>query len=184
MDQSLAEPVRARLGDAEWRRQVLAGGYRLLEAAEVAVAEGVALPVDAPVVTVVAVGTVVPEAVEAVRQLVREEVAASLIVVTSADRLAAELAGRRLSSVRDHTDPALPHMSRLFPVATRHRPMVTVIDGASHTLGFVGGAFGAPVVPLGMDRFGQSGTISDLYGYAGIDTDHIVEAALLALELG
>ena len=184
VDQGLAEPVRARFGDAEWRRQVLAGGYRLLEAAEVAVAEGVALPVDAPVVTVVAVGTVVPEAVEAVRQLVREEVAASLIVVTSADRLAAELAGRRLSSIRDHTDPALPHMSTLFPVATRRRPMVTVIDGASHTLGFVGGAFGAPVVPLGMDRFGQSGTISDLYGYAGIDTDHIVEAALLALGLG
>ena len=41
--------------------------------------------------------------------------------------------------------------------------MVTVIDGASHTLGFLGAAFGAPVVPLGMDRFGQSGTVPDLY---------------------
>jgi pyruvate dehydrogenase E1 component len=62
--------------------------------------------------------------------------------------------------------------------------MVTVLDGASHTLGFLGAAFGAPVVPLGMDRFGQSGTIGDLYRYAGIDVDHIVEAGLLALELG
>ena len=145
--------------------------------------EGVALPADAPVVTVVAVGTVVPEAVEAVRQLVREEIAASLVVVTSADRLSAELAGRRLSSIRHHTDAALPHLGTLFPAASRRRPLVTVMDGASHTLGFLGAAFGAPVVPLGMDRFGQSGTISDLYGYAGIDTDHIVEAALLALEL-
>ena len=183
VDQSLAEPVRARLGDAEWRRQVLAGGYRLLEAAEVAASEGVTLPADAPVVTVVAVGAVVPEAVEAVRQLVREEVAASLVVVTSADRLSAELAGRRLSSVRAGADAALPHLGTLFPDATRRRPMVTVLDGASHTLGFLGAAFGAPVVPLGMDKFGQSGTISDLYAYAGIDTDHIVEAALLALEL-
>jgi pyruvate dehydrogenase E1 component len=183
LDQSLAEPVRARLGDAEWRRQVLAGGYRLLEPAEVAADQGAALPADAPVVTVVAVGTVVPEAAEAVRQLVREEVAASLVVVTSADRLSAELAGRRLASIRDHTDASLPHLGTLFPAATRRQPMVTVLDGASHTLGFLGAAFGAPVVPLGMDHFGQSGTIADLYADAGIDTDHIVEAALLALAL-
>ena len=183
VDQSLAEPVRARLGDVEWRRQMLAGGYRLLEAAEVAVSEGVTLPPDAPVVTVAAVGAVVPEAVVAVRQLVREEIAASLVVITSADRLSAELAGRRLGSIRDRTDVALPHLGTLFPIAGRRQPIVTVIDGASHTLGFLGAAFGAPVVPLGMDRFGQSGTIADLYAYAGIDTDHIVEAALLALEL-
>ena len=41
--------------------------------------------------TVVAIGAVVPEAVEAVRFLASEEVAANLVVVTSADRLAAEL---------------------------------------------------------------------------------------------
>ena len=34
-----------------------------------------------------------------------------------------------------------------------------------------------------MDSFGQSGTVADLYAYAGIDTEHIIEAALLALEL-
>lgn len=183
VDQSLAEPVRARLGDAEWRRQVLAGGYRLLEAGEVAAAEDVRLGPDAPEVTIVAMGAVVPEAVAAVRSLVREEVAASLVVVTSADRLHTELAGRRLGAVRDRTDATLPHLATLFPVATRRRAMVTVLDGASHTLDFLGSAFGAPVVPLGMDRFGQSGTIGDLYSYAGIDTDHIIEAALLALEL-
>jgi pyruvate dehydrogenase E1 component len=182
VDQSLAEPVRARLGEAEWRRQVLAGGYRLLEAREVAADLGVMLPADAPVVTVVAVGAIVTEAVRAVRELVREEIAASLVVVTSADRLSAELAGRRLGSIRDRSAVALPHLGTLFPSATRRAPLVTVIDGASHTLGFLGAAFGAPVVPLGMDRFGQSGTIQDLYAYAGIDTDHIVEAALVALE--
>jgi pyruvate dehydrogenase E1 component len=50
-------------------------------------------------------------------------------------------------------------------------------------MSFVGSAFGAPVVPLGVDHFGQSGTIPDLYRAEGIDADHIVEAALLALEL-
>ena len=48
---------------------------------------------------------------------------------------------------------------------------------------FLGGAFGAPVVPLGSDRFGQTGTIPDLYAAMGFDTPHIVEAALLAAEM-
>ncbi|MFN8517936.1 MAG: pyruvate dehydrogenase [Chloroflexota bacterium] len=184
VDQSLASPARSRLGDATYRRHVLAGGYRLLEPAELAAELGVTLPSDAPGVSVVAMGAVVPEAVAAVRELVREEIAASLVVVTSPERLHAELAGRRLGSLRAGDDHSLPHLAELFPGATRRQPLVTVLDGASHALDFLGGAFGAPVVPLGVDRFGQSGTIGDLYGYAGIDAPHIVEAAILATELG
>jgi pyruvate dehydrogenase E1 component len=59
-----------------------------------------------------------------------------------------------------------------------------VLDGASHTLAFLGALFGQPTIPLGMDSFGQSGTRADLYGYAGIDAAHIVNAVLLGLEGG
>ena len=89
-------PGRGGVAAAGARGWLSAAGGRRGRGASV----GVALPADAPGVTVVAVGAVVPEAVEAVRQLVREEVAASLVVVTSADRLSAELAGRRLRSIR------------------------------------------------------------------------------------
>jgi pyruvate dehydrogenase E1 component len=74
------------------------------------------------------------------------------------------------------------HLETLFPRTHRRAPIVTVMDGASHTLGFLGGAFGAPVVPLGTDSFGQSGAVGDLYASMGIDADHIIEAALLAIE--
>ncbi|MBV9580403.1 MAG: hypothetical protein JO057_17595, partial [Chloroflexi bacterium] len=56
-----------------------------------------------------------------------------------------------------------------------------VLDGSSHALAFLGSIFGQPTVPLGMDRFGQSGARADLYSYAGIDSGHIVNAALIAL---
>lgn len=171
--------MRDRLGEAEWRRQTIAGGYRLLESAE---AEG--LPANAPAVTVVASGAIVPEAVAAVRELQREEVAADLVVVTSADRLAAEVHGRRLTGVRDRCGGDLDHLATLLPPGVRRAPLVTVHDGASHALGFLGSVYGAPVVPLGVDAFGQSGRIADLYADAGIDADHIIEAALLAIELG
>ena len=34
-----------------------------------------------------------------------------------------------------------------------------------------------------MDQWGQSGSRAELYDYAGIDVDEIVNAAMLALEL-
>ena len=51
-------------------------------------------------------------------------------------------------------------------------------------MSFLGSVFGVPVVPLGVDEFGQSGTRADLYDQTGIDADEIVNAALLSLELG
>ncbi len=179
IDQSLAAPVEARLGLEGWRAAVLAGGYRLLEAADALEP----LPPGSPVVQVVAAGSIVPEAVEAVRRLHHEEIAANLIVVTSAERLAGEQHAGRLDAVRHGGRNEIGHLATLIPPGERRAPLVTVADAASHALSFLGGAFGAPVVPLGVDTFGQSGTIPDLYRYAGIDADHIVEAAILALEL-
>ena len=43
------------------------------------------------------------------------------------------------------------------------------------------GAFGGnTIVPLGVDRFGQSGDIPDLYRAYGIDTNAILDAAASA----
>jgi pyruvate dehydrogenase E1 component len=58
-----------------------------------------------------------------------------------------------------------------------------VLDGSSHALAFLGTAFGAPVVPLGVDHFGQVGTRAELYREELIDAESIVNAALLALDL-
>ena len=178
VDQGLAARIRERPDSASLRRDVLAGGYRLIESSD-----DPALPPGSPVVNVVAMGAVVTEAAQAVQSLLYEEVAANLIVVTSADRLSTELHEQRLASARQATPDRLPHAATLFPAKDRRAPMVTVVDGASHALSFLGAAFGAPVVPLGVDAFGQTGRIGDLYSYAGIDAAHIMDAALLALEL-
>jgi pyruvate dehydrogenase E1 component len=180
IDQALAGPVETRLGLDGWRDAVLAGGYRLLEAASA----DEPLPSGSPVVQVVASGSIVPEAIEAVRILHREEIAANLIVVTSAERLAAGQHGGRLAAMRTGRPDDIGHLATLIPRGERRAPIVTVADAASHSLSFIGGAFGAPVVPLGVDTFGQSGAIPDLYAAGGIDADHIVEAAILALDLG
>jgi pyruvate dehydrogenase E1 component len=58
---------------------------------------------------------------------------------------------------------------------------VTVNDGASHALSWLGSVFGSLVLPLGVDRFGQSGTRGDLYRHYGIDAAAIVDAALVGI---
>jgi pyruvate dehydrogenase E1 component len=179
IDQTLGDEVRARLGDELLREQVLAGGYRLIDRT-----------VDAPqlddrdVVHIFAGGIMIPEAVEAARRLHGEGVAANVVTVTSPSRLYRAIRQARQTQLRDAYAPLdLGHLETLIPRNERRAPIVTVQDGASHSLAFLGSAFGVPVVPLGVDEFGQSGTRADLYRHTGIDADTIVNAALLAHDL-
>jgi pyruvate dehydrogenase E1 component len=126
----------------------------------------------------------VPEAIAAAHRLHEEGVAANVINVTSARRLyrtLREARGQLLADARRDAD--LGHLATLIPADERRAPIVTVQDGASHGLAFLGSIFGALTVPLGMDQWGQSGSRAELYDYAGIDVDEIVNAAMLALEL-
>ena len=50
-------------------------------------------------------------------------------------------------------------------------------DGYPATLAWLGAVHGHRIISLGVDRFGQSGDIPDLYRIHGIDTDAIVDAA-------
>ena len=179
IDQSLMDEPLARLGAGELRRQVLAGGYRLID-------RTLATP-DLPAkdaVTIAVGGIMVPEAAAAARQLQAEGVAVNVVNVTSADRLyraARDARAAQLTDARASHDHG--HLETLFPGTDRRAPIVTVQDAASHSLAFLGSVWGAPVVPLGVDEFGQSGSRGELYGQVGIDVDTIVNAGLLALDL-
>ena len=63
----------------------------------------------------------------------------------------------------------------------RGLPLVTVIDGSSHALAFLGSALGSPCIPLGVDGFGQTGSQPEVYAEYGIDAAAIVTAALVAI---
>ena len=47
---------------------------------------------------------------------------------------------------------------------------------------WLGSVFGAPAVPVGVDGFGQSGSREDLYRAHDLDTESVVNAALIALD--
>ena len=124
------------------------------------------------------------EAVAAAKRLHVEGIAANVLLVTSADRLYAGLRASRRALLENARRPLdLGHLATLLPKEEKRAPIVTVQDGASHALAFLGSVHGVPTVPLGVDGFGQSGSRAALYAANGIDADQIVNAAMLALEL-
>jgi pyruvate dehydrogenase E1 component len=174
VDQLLLAPVLDRLGPDQLRRDVLAGGFRLVEAAS---------PPGVPAVTIVTTGVTVVEAVAAATALAAEGVAAGVIHLSSPDRVYKGWQAARRRAV-DQGLASIPptHLDRLIPPEERSRPVISVHDAASHSLAWVGSAVGTRQLPLGVDRFGESGTIGELHGLTGISADHIVNAALLMAE--
>lgn len=174
IDQAPFQAARDRLGDAILRRQVLAGAYRLVDASDAAAA-------GAPPVYLVGCGAVLPEVLQAAAELAEEGIAATVVDVTSADRLYRAWQRTLRQGVRTATAPSIPGALRsAFP---DRAPVVTVHDAASHTMSWLGSALGVPAVSLGVDAFGQSGAVADLYRANDLDPGSIVNAALAALSL-
>ena len=180
VDQSLLEPALARLGETELRRQVLEGGYRLLD-------WQTATPEADPrsLVHIATTGIMLPEVMEAAALLQAEGIAVNVLNLTSPRRLYENWRAAQWGRRPERTPSRL--LSWLIPPDERQAPIVTVQDGASHNLAWLGSLFGSYLIPLGVDDFGQSGTPADLYRHFEIDSQSIFESALVALnrtELG
>jgi pyruvate dehydrogenase E1 component len=122
-------------------------------------------------------GALAPEAIEAVGLIGESRRDVGLLAITSADRLhAGWTAARKLR--RDRRGVAhLSHIERLLAPLSRDCGIVTVIDGHPATLGWLGSVRGQRVEALGVEHFGQTGSIGDLYRHHGMDANAIIDAA-------
>ncbi|MGN7782197.1 transketolase-like TK C-terminal-containing protein [Mycolicibacterium sp. 22603] len=159
VDQTLAGVPDDPAARERRRRQVVAGAYVLRRA-------------ERPAVTLVGMGAVITETLAAADRLAGLGLDADVVCVTSAGLLFESVQARRGLAERPSwiLDQVLPE--------DRAAPMVTVLDGHPHTLSFLAGINRVPATALGVTRFGQVGSLDDVYRYHGIDTDSIVRAAL------
>ncbi|SEH46197.1 transketolase [Tardiphaga sp. OK245] len=122
-------------------------------------------------------GTLAPEAIEATGLLGDSHRDIGLLAITSADRLHAGWTSARKIR-RDRRNPQhLSHIEKLLQPLPRDCGIVTVLDGHPATLGWIGSVCGHRMEALGVEQFGQTGTIGDLYRHHGIDANAIVDAA-------
>jgi pyruvate dehydrogenase E1 component len=141
------------------RRQVIAGGYPLVRR-------------DNAVVTIVAMGALMTEALAAAERLQQIGIAADVLCITSPGQLY-----RALQARQGHGDAESWILDQLLS-ADRATPMVTVLDGHPHTLAFLATVNRVALTSLGVSNFGQVGSLDEVYKHHHIDTDSIVTAAL------
>ena len=176
LDQAPFAAVLERLGEQRLRRLVLAGGYRLIE--PVGIDEEAEVR---PAVTIVTTGVMAPEAIEAAGELELEGVSATVIHLSSPGRVYSSWRESFTKMSGGAVVDRPSHIHRLIPPNERDRPIISVHDAASHSLAWIGSALGVRQLALGVDRFGESGTIADLHEITGISTGSIVNAALVSL---
>jgi pyruvate dehydrogenase E1 component len=139
-------------------------------------------PADGARLALVYTGAVAPEVLAAHAALIEDVPGAGVLAVPSPDRAHA---GWTASTRRPWLNGPMAHapshiermLGRLAPDAT----LVTVLDGSPLALSWLGSVRGQRVLPLGVEHFGQSGTIDDLYGAYRIGSEAILDACAGAL---
>ena len=121
-------------------------------------------------------GAIASEAIAAVGLMAEDRRDVGLLAVTSADRLNAGWTAASRARERGLVH-ARSHVERLLGDLPPHCGLVTVLDGHPATLAWLGSVHGHRVRSLGVEHFGQTGTVADLYRHFGIDANAIVAAA-------
>jgi len=116
------------------------------------------------------------EAIEAVGLMGEDRRDVGLLAVTSADRLNAGWTAAQRARERGLVH-ARSHIEKLLADVPSHCGIVSVIDGHPATLAWLGAVHGHRVRALGVEHFGQTGSIPELYRHYGIDANAIVAAA-------
>lgn len=122
-------------------------------------------------------GTVATEAIAAAGMLADTRRDIGVLSITSADRLNAGWQAAQRARSRGNRD-ATSHVERFLNRLPAHCKLITVIDGHPATLSWLGGVAGHQTISLGVEHFGQTGTVADLYRHYGIDAASIADIAV------
>jgi pyruvate dehydrogenase E1 component len=158
----IEQPKRALTPDR--RREIIDGAYWLRR------------PGPNCQVVVAYAGAVAPEAIQAVGLMAEDRRDVGLLAVTSADRLNAGWTAAQRARERGLAH-ARSHIEQMLDEVPAHAGIVTVLDGHPATLAWLGAVAGHRVRSLGVEHFGQTGSIPELYRHYGIDANAIVAAA-------
>jgi pyruvate dehydrogenase E1 component len=153
---------QAERSNDDWREGALNGGYWLREPGAKAEA------------AIVAMGAVMPEALAAWEELRVDIPGLGLLAVTSPDLLHRGWTGAQAARWRGGRQPS--HVEQLLSALAPTAGLVTLADAAPASLSWLGGVLGQRVAPLGVEKFGQTGSLADLYSAYRLDGDAITEA--------
>jgi pyruvate dehydrogenase E1 component len=119
-------------------------------------------------------GAVMPEALGAWEELCEDMPGLGLLAVTSPDLLHRRWTAAQAERWNGERNPS--HVERLLSALAPGAGLVTIADAAPASLSWLGGVLGQRVAPLGIEKFGQTGSLADLYAAYRLDGSAITEA--------
>jgi len=119
-------------------------------------------------------GAVMPEALAAWEELRQDVPGLGLLAVTSPDLLHRGWTAAQAGRWQGERKPS--HIEQLLSRLSPGAGLVTLVDAAPASLSWLGGVLGQRVAPLGVEKFGQTGSLADLYATYRLDGDAITEA--------
>jgi pyruvate dehydrogenase E1 component len=122
-------------------------------------------------------GVLASEAIAAAAEIGGDRRHIAILAITSADRLNAGWHAAQRGRLHGEQTPD-SHIEALLKQAPHSARLVTAIDGHPATLGWLGSVLGHRTVTLGVEHFGQTGTVADLYRHFGIDAATMVAACV------
>jgi pyruvate dehydrogenase E1 component len=146
----------------QWRDSALNGAYWLREPGKHAEA------------AIVAMGAVMPEALAAWDELRDDVPGLGLLAVTSPDLLHRDWTAAQAARWKGERKPS--HIEQLLSALSPSAGLVTIADAAPASLSWLGGVLGQRVAPLGVEKFGQTGSLAELYAAYRLDGSAITEA--------
>jgi pyruvate dehydrogenase E1 component len=147
--------------DDGWKEGALKGGYWLKKPGTNAEA------------AIVAMGALMPEALAAWEELSADIPGLGLLSITSPDLLHRGWTAAQAARWQGQRNPS--HVEQLLSQLAPRAGLVTLCDAAPASLSWLGGVLGQRVAPLGVERFGQTGNLTDLYAAYRLDGDAITE---------
>ncbi|WP_265561677.1 transketolase [Sphingomicrobium arenosum] len=148
--------------DDDWKDGALQGAYWLRE------------PADGAEAAIIAMGALMPEALAAHEELSADIPGLGLLAVTSPDLLHRGWTAAQAARWQGSRTPS--HIETLLSRLDQRAGLVTLCDAAPASLSWLGGVLGQRVAPLGVERFGQTGNLADLYATYRLDGKAITEA--------
>jgi pyruvate dehydrogenase E1 component len=155
---NVAQIVRS---DDSWQADAIRGAYWLKA------------PGNGAEAAIVVMGALATEALRAWEEMADDLPGLGLMVVTSPDLLHREWSA---ASTGRGMPRGTSHIEQLLAALPQGAGLVTMLDGSPGALSWLGGVDGRRTAPLGVDRFGQTGDLPDLYRHYRLDADAAIDA--------
>ena len=119
-------------------------------------------------IILICTGVIVGEVEKMRKEIIDEELDLGILIATSPDKLYEDWMNSKKNNSHSHIEKTLKSINR-------NSPIISIIDAHSSSLAWVGSVLGHKVYPMGINKFGQSGDLNEIYSYTNIDFKSIID---------